>query len=141
MYSIAIPGDPLGKQRAAPGSHRNMYTPTKTRDYMRRVGFIWVAKYGGLILNGPLAIDIKFYIRRPKVHYGTGKNLLKLKKSAPFWCLRKPDNDNIEKIIYDGLNAIAFVDDSQIVLNRTQKFWSNNHNPRVDVIIYKLTTN
>ena len=139
MYKFTINGNPLGKQRAAPGRYHRMYTPKKTQLYMDKVAEIWIRTYGGITLHGPLAIDIKYYIKRPKTHYGTGKNKDKLKLSAPYWCLRKPDNDNVEKIVWDGLNGVAFIDDSIVVLNRTQKFWTNSRRPRVEVTIYKLT--
>lgn len=46
---------------------------------------------------------------------------------------KKPDMDNIIKIIADALNQIAYKDDSQIVDTTIQKYYSDN--PRVIVMI------
>ena len=46
----------------------------------------------------------------------------------------KPDIDNILKIIFDGLNAVAFTDDAHIVhLNDCGKWYSVR--PRVEVVL------
>ena len=50
--------------------------------------------------------------------------------------MTKPDLDNIEKIIYDALNGIAYTDDSHIIAQRCAKFYSET--PRVEVIITEL---
>jgi Holliday junction resolvase RusA-like endonuclease len=49
---------------------------------------------------------------------------------------KKPDIDNIEKIIFDALNGIAYNDDSQIVSCWADKFYSTV--PRVEVVIYGI---
>ena len=47
--------------------------------------------------------------------------------------VKKPDFDNIAKIICDALNEIAFKDDSQVYDCRVQKFYSET--PRTVVTI------
>ena len=38
----------------------------------------------------------------------------------------KPDNDNVEKVVYDQLQSLGyFKDDSAIVDNRTMKMWAD----------------
>ena len=46
---------------------------------------------------------------------------------------KKPDWDNIGKIICDSLNKVAYRDDSVVVDAQVRKFYSEN--PRVDVSI------
>ena len=46
---------------------------------------------------------------------------------------KKPDWDNIGKIICDSLNKVAYRDDSAVVDAQVRKFYSEN--PRVDVSI------
>ena len=46
---------------------------------------------------------------------------------------KKPDWDNIGKIICDSLNKIAYHDDSAVVDAQVRKFYSET--PRVDVLI------
>ncbi len=49
---------------------------------------------------------------------------------------KRPDFDNIGKIICDSLNMIAYHDDSAIVDGRVRKFYSDV--PRVEVIIKSI---
>jgi Holliday junction resolvase RusA-like endonuclease len=46
---------------------------------------------------------------------------------------KKPDYDNVQKIVGDALNQVAYKDDSQIVDSRVQKFWS--YTPKIFVTI------
>ena len=49
---------------------------------------------------------------------------------------KKPDWDNIGKIVCDSLNNIAYHDDNQVVDAQVRKFFSEN--PRVEVTIRKV---
>ena len=49
---------------------------------------------------------------------------------------KKPDWDNIGKVICDSLNKIAYNDDKQVVDSQVRKFYSEN--PRVDVVIRRI---
>ena len=50
--------------------------------------------------------------------------------------LKKPDSDNVVKIIADSLNQIAYRDDTQIVDCQCRKFYSDE--PRVEVRIIEI---
>ena len=47
--------------------------------------------------------------------------------------LKKPDSDNIAKIICDSLNGLAYKDDSQIAVLNVEKYYDEEE--RVEVII------
>ena len=49
---------------------------------------------------------------------------------------KKPDMDNVIKIIADALNKIAYRDDTQIVDCQVRKFYSEK--PRVEVMIQTI---
>lgn len=49
---------------------------------------------------------------------------------------KKPDMDNVIKIIADSLNKIAYRDDTQIVDCQVRKFYSEK--PRVEVMIQTI---
>ena len=49
---------------------------------------------------------------------------------------KKPDMDNVVKIIADSLNQIAYRDDTQIVDCQCRKFYSDD--PRVEVRIIQI---
>ena len=76
---------------------------------------------------------------RPKSHYGTGKNAGKLKLNAPTLHTKKPDLDNLEKMVYDCLDHVSWKDDSQIVKSIAQKVYSDN--PRTEIKIWTIKKN
>lgn len=49
---------------------------------------------------------------------------------------KKPDWDNIGKIVTDALNGVAYHDDAQIVDAQVRKFYSKD--PRVEIIIQDI---
>jgi Holliday junction resolvase RusA-like endonuclease len=46
---------------------------------------------------------------------------------------KKPDADNIIKVVADSLNQVAYRDDSQIVDTMLRKYYSEQ--PRIEVVI------
>ncbi|EGT3840206.1 RusA family crossover junction endodeoxyribonuclease, partial [Clostridioides difficile] len=50
---------------------------------------------------------------------------------------KKPDIDNVVKIIADSLNEIAYKDDTQIVEVVASKYYSDK--PRVEVILEDIS--
>lgn len=87
-------------------------------------------------LDEPIMLEMNFYMRRPKGHYGTGKNIGKIKASAPEWCSTKPDIDNLAKFVQDALNKIFYRDDSLITQIIGRKLYSER--PRTEITISTL---
>lgn len=87
-------------------------------------------------IQGPLFVQLWYGLKRPKAHYGTGRNKGKLKASAPKYPGKKPDIDNYEKFIYDCLSGVVIRDDSQICSCRHDKRYSEI--PRVEIEIKEL---
>ncbi len=72
----------------------------------------------------PAEVHATFWFRRPKGHFGTGRNRATLKPSAPRRHTVKPDTDKLQRAIGDALTGIVLVDDSQIYAwARPEKFW------------------
>lgn len=84
-------------------------------------------------LSGAVAIKVEFFMPRPKSHYGTGKNSGILKKTAPISHTKKPDIDNLLKLVYDCLNRVAWKDDSCIFECYAKKQYSET--PRTEITI------
>ena len=51
--------------------------------------------------------------------------------------LKKPDNDNVEKTIFDTFNKILWEDDCQIIFNQTTKKFSYKNSTNVIIKIFK----
>lgn len=79
----------------------------------------------------PLKLYIDFYIERPKSHYGTGRNSLKVKPSSPKYHIKRPDNDNMQKFIMDCMNGIVYKDDSQAVCVVAWKLYTSGEGKTV----------
>jgi Holliday junction resolvase RusA-like endonuclease len=52
------------------------------------------------------------------------------------WHTQKPDRDNLDKAINDGMNGIVFPDDCIICDGRIQKFWANEC--RAEIVVEEL---
>ena len=82
----------------------------------------------------PLDLRVKAYFRIPA---GESKKIQAQMDSGEIRPTKKPDYDNIAKVVSDALNNIAYKDDAQIVDSQQRKFYSKQ--PRIEVTI--LTAN
>jgi len=123
--TITINGRPIAKQRprfARIGKGVHTYSAQAAEEGR------WILEAQQQVkkpLAGPLTLSLVFAMPRPKHHYGTGKNLGKLKDSAPLWHTGKPDLDNLAKFVKDCLNGVAWQDDSQVCRLVAQKVYSD----------------
>jgi len=133
QYILEIPGKPMGKQRPKFGKGFT-YTPKATVDYENYVKFTFQQKYGQPNLTGQIKADIKVYFDIPKSTSKIKKTEMLSNIIRP---VKKPDCDNIAKIILDSLNGIAYKDDKQIVLLTVEKFYSDKS--RVCLMLQEVT--
>jgi len=129
-YNITIPGEPQGKGRHRMTKKGHTYTPKKTKVYEDTVKIIFKSKYKKQ-LEGELIAEITAYLKIPKSATKGKKLAMKHNEVRP---TKKPDGDNIAKIILDSLNKLAYHDDSQVVDLVVRKWWTLD-NPRVEVVI------
>ncbi|MBQ6091330.1 MAG: RusA family crossover junction endodeoxyribonuclease [Lachnospiraceae bacterium] len=132
---FTIPGEPFGKQRprvVSRGSFSKAYTPKETVSYENLVKLMYQQEAKGKRFPEDAMFDVRIV-----AYYGIPKSVSKKKqrlmlehKLRP---VKKPDWDNIGKIICDSLNTIAYKDDSAVVDAQVRKFYSET--PRVDVLI------
>jgi Holliday junction resolvase RusA-like endonuclease len=129
-FVFAIPGDPVPwtstKQNRYSG---NRFLPARQADAIaHNVAFI-NARLGedhDLVFDKavPLSLDCCFYVKRPKGHYGTGRNAGVLKDWAPDYPVGKPDRSNLEKMVEDCLVlARVMPDDDQVVRGKSCKLY------------------
>lgn len=117
MTTFVIPGPPVPKARArtvVKGGRTLSYTPAATRAYERSVRLL--AKACGVRrTERPVVIRVYCYLADA----------------------RRRDLDNLVKAITDGLNGVAYADDSQIVELHATKSVDRTH-PRAVVTVEEV---
>lgn len=108
---VVVEGKIKGKQRPRFNSRTgSAYTPKETISYENWVRFCY-REQNGKHLTGAIRANITAYYKIPKSY--TKKRVQAIREGQEY-PIKKPDSDNIAKIILDSLNKIAFDDDSQV---------------------------
>jgi len=107
------------------GKFASIYTPKNVKEWKAFVQtYLQSSDLVGKKIEGPIRLDMDFFFERPKSHFGTGKNLGVIKKSAPEFHIKKPDTENLLKPVKDVMTRLGFFkDDSQIVSEHIRKQW------------------
>lgn len=142
LVELTILGEPFGKQRPrviarGKGASR-AFTPQKTVNYENYIKLLYRQKYKNFKFEDkvPLYVQIAAFYKIPPSKPKYIKDLMFRGEMLP---TKKPDVDNIIKIILDSLNGLAYKDDAQIVACTCQKLYVNDDNePRVEVKIEKI---
>lgn len=138
MIVFTIPGEPVAKGRARAFVRNGRvahHTPDKTARYENLVKLAAADAFGERKpLDGPVALYVEAYL-------GVGASWSRKRREAALAGLerptKRPDVDNIVKAIKDGLNGVAWIDDSQVVRLVAAKHWSDL--PRVEVRIKEVS--
>jgi Holliday junction resolvase RusA-like endonuclease len=85
------------------------------------------------LMDGPLAVRLRFIVNRPKGHYGSGKNAGRIKESAPLYPTVKPDVLKLARAVEDALSGIVYRDDAQIVSELLEKRYGSPERVEIDV--------
>lgn len=118
-----IPGEPRGKGRPR-FSRRSgaAYTDKKTAAYENLVAVAYRAKYpDALPIETAVVLTATAYMSIPK---STSKKRRAAMLAGEIRPTKKPDIDNVLKAVLDGLNGLAFRDDSQVVTIAIRKKYS-----------------
>ena len=127
-------GDPKGQPRARAFARR-MGAKHVARMYDSDVADAWkqavslqiaremMAVPVSVDLVGAFDVNLTFFFRRPKSHYGKGGHV---KASAPVCHVSKPDADNLAKLVLDRITRGGQIwrDDSQVARLRVEKYWA-----------------
>jgi Holliday junction resolvase RusA-like endonuclease len=147
--SLTIPGAPEGKRRPRIDTRGGFARIHATDADIKRERLIRQlareAMDGRPPFVGPVRVDVEA-IFEPPVSWSRKKREAAL---AAFWHTSKPDKDNVEKSILDGLNPdpraklavdrlpFCLTDDAQVAAGFTTKRWGSP--ARVEVTISVLT--
>lgn len=133
---FTIPGEPKGKGRPRFTKSGHAYTPKSTAEYETAVKAAYYEAVGAncrFEAGIPLGMHITAYCGIPK---SAGKKKHADMMSQLILPTKKPDADNIVKVIADALNRVAYYDDAQIVHLSYGKVYGET--PHVNVVIENL---
>ena len=128
-----IPGPQGSKQITRWGGVRE--SSAKVGPWRSEVAYTARETYKGDPIADPVAVEITFYFPRPKHHYGTGRNVEKLKPSAPKHCTSCANGD-LDKLVRSTFDSLAvrsggsvIKDDSQVVQLTCNKRYASATEP------------
>lgn len=118
--TFIIDEPPQGKMRPRFTRTGHAYSPQKNKDYEKLVKL----SYHGEKLEGVVNLRLTAYYQKPK-------------KCKTLYPTKKPDIDNVAKIIMDSLNGVAYDDDKQVINLSIVKRWTDDY-PRVEITISEV---
>lgn len=119
-YEFEVPGKIFGKARPRLNSYTGVvYTPTKTKDYEELIRQYFLIKNpGARTLESRVSVEIKAYFKIPSSASKNEKEEMLENKISP---VKKPDIDNVVKIVLDALNKFVILDDIQVTKLTVEK--------------------
>jgi len=144
IAKFTVPGEPRGKGRPRfrawidpkdPLKKRilhQVYPDKETVAYEEHVKARYREQCKGVRFEAGAMLEIQIvaYLKIPKSETKAMKTAMEVGYIRP---TKKPDCDNVLKMIADALNILAYKDDAQVVNCNVQKYYS--HVPRVEVTI------
>jgi Holliday junction resolvase RusA-like endonuclease len=124
MMRILIPGKPIAQNRPRFARRGKFVTTYSDQETEAGRFFLLAREQINRKMPGAVKLSAVFRFKRPKSHYGTGKNSTTIKQGSPIFHTKKPDTDNLIKFILDCLNSLAWDDDCQIVEIRAIKAYA-----------------
>ena len=136
QVKFTVMGAPKGKGRPRFSTMTGRaFTPKQTVNYETLVHAEYMVQCKGFRFPDDAMLDMRIlaYYSIPK----SGSKKVKAQKLANvIRPTKKPDMDNVVKMVADALNQVAYKDDTQIVDCQVRKFYSAE--PRIEVIIREV---
>ena len=120
MYEFEVIGNIVGKQRPRVNMYTgNVYKPNNTKDYEEYIRQCFFLKYPqNEMLFERVKIDIVAYLKiQSNIKKAEKEKMLKDEISPT----KKPDIDNIAKVVLDAINKYVIHDDSQVTKISVEK--------------------
>ena len=134
-FVISVEGVPKGRPRLTRSGHA--YTPAKTKKFetlVAKCARFAMSRHGAYPIEGaPVAVSLLFYYE-PPTSWSKRRKLEVIEKGAvPKFT--KPDTDNLEKAVLDGMNGIVYKDDALISTLVSSKLYSYVNGNSVHVCV------
>lgn len=131
--ALVIAGRPMAKEAPRSGGGR-FYKPRRTSDFERQVrDEARLVMRGYRPFAGPVGIEIVHY-RKLLKRFSRAERAAAL--AGEILPDTKPDGDNIEKSVFDGLKTVVFEDDAQLCWKTHIKLFGESE--RVEVRVWAL---
>lgn len=144
VIQFTVYGEPQGKGRprfvarynpVMQKSFGQAHTPEKTIVYENLIRTEYSLQTKNFRYPDDAMLDMRIL-----AYYGVPKSVSKKKKAlmleGKIRPTKKPDMDNVMKVVADSLNQVAYKDDTQIVDAQCRKFYSEK--PRIEVVIKQI---
>jgi len=128
---FSVPGEPVGKARPRFTKNGHAYTPDKTRSYEAIVKRCVIkAMKGKKLLTGAISLSVTAFFPIPQ---SSTKAVRETALSGEMRHTKKPDWDNVGKIVSVALNGVVYADDAKVSHAIVDKRYSDF--PRVEVAV------
>ena len=118
-----VNGKPQGKQRPRFSRiSKTVYTPNKTAKYEKQIAKAYTDAGGKCIpADCYVSVTVSAFFPVPKSYSKKKREDCLERRLRPD---KKPDMDNILKVVLDGLNRVAYEDDKQVVELIGRKYYT-----------------
>lgn len=120
-----VDGKPQGKQRPRFSRiSKTVYTPNKTAKYEKQIAKAYTDSGGKCIpADCYVSVNVSAFFPVPKSYSKKKREDCLERKLRPD---KKPDMDNILKVVLDALNEVAYEDDKQVVELIGRKYYTES---------------
>ena len=126
-----VPGEPRGKGRPRFIKQTGKaYTDSETKAYENKIVAYYRKQLGNFRWPDSAFISVQVTAHYPIPKSAT-KAVTAAMRAGTMRPSRKPDIDNVMKIVLDALNGVAYKDDSRVVCVEAQKIYSDV--PRLEI--------
>jgi Holliday junction resolvase RusA-like endonuclease len=131
-YDFYIPGPPRAKQRARSTRRGITYTPKETVQYENLVRTVFAGNFPDWIpIHNKTAVEMLVVVCFP-IPNAASRKTRELMLAGLVRPTKRPDWDNLGKIVSDSLNEILYHDDCQVCDARVVKIYAETPGVRVE---------
>jgi Holliday junction resolvase RusA-like endonuclease len=126
-FAVRKGGKPTGQVAVVDDNKRS-------KPWQELVSSAAAAAVDGAKLDGPLLLEVDFYVARPAGHFGSGRNAGTVRASAPPFPAVRPDVTKLVRGLEDALTGVVWRDDAQIVTQTVRKRYGWPERAEVSVL-------